>query len=394
MNSSIYRFSLDLHSAQSQISIPAMLGDTGRTLRISLSDGNKPYIISDGCLATLSVMRPTGTSFIETCTIENNTTIVYSFDQNPNTAAVEGIHECDVVLYGADGREIGSPRFSMVVTTRVLKSDEYIPSDEEKGIFEAMISAEIGRQDAEISRANAEAGRVDAETVRAAAEKARESAFQTAINNSEAATFNAQNVASDLVAKRDNGEFDGKPTEHSWDGSKLTLKSASGETTIDFLENLYDTVYPVGSIYMSTNHTSPALLFGGTWERIKSRFLLGADSDPYYDEYGNAYNTQPTYNEQSEGGEATHKLTVDEMPYHRHGQRIGRKTTQGISWSAPMLSYSNSTKSITGVDTYGNGDSYTASSYREQTSTEYVGDSAAHNNMPPYLAVFVWKRTA
>jgi hypothetical protein len=365
-----------------------MLGDTGRTLRISLSDGNKPYIISDGCLATLSVMRPTGTSFIETCTIENNTTIVYSFDQNPNTAAVEGIHECDVVLYGADGREIGSPRFSMVVTTRVLKSDEYIPSDEEKGIFEAMISAEIGRQDAEISRANAEAGRVDAETVRAAAEKARESAFQTAINNSEAATFNAQNVASDLVAKRDNGEFDGKPTEHSWDGSKLTLKSASGETTIDFLENLYDTVYPVGSIYMSTNHTSPALLFGGTWERIKSRFLLGADSDPYLDEYNNA---PPTYNGQSEGGAATVTLTTPNLPEHSHVENVMDNEN---GWGFHVLqNIGNTSKSTYGVRLMAAEKRGTFTGY-DVLRTDFAGGNAPHENMPPYLAVYVWERTA
>ena len=46
MNSSIYRFTLDMHSAQSQVSIPVMLGDTGRTLRINLSDGSNPYVIA------------------------------------------------------------------------------------------------------------------------------------------------------------------------------------------------------------------------------------------------------------------------------------------------------------------------------------------------------------
>lgn len=388
MNSSIYRFSLDLHSAQSQISIPAMLGDTGRTFRISLSDGNKPYIISDGCLATLSVMRPTGTSFIETCTIENNTTIVYSFDQNPNTAAVEGIHECDVVLYGADGREIGSPRFSMVVTTRVLKSDEYIPSDEEKGIFEAMISAEIGRQDAEISRANAEAERVAAEFTRNNAEAARESAFQTAINNSEAATFVAQNVASDLAAKRDSGEFNGVSVTHSWHGTVLTFESASGQDSFDLKDVLYDTVYPVGSIYMSTNYTSPANLFGGTWERIRGKFLLGADSDPYLDEYNNL---PPTYNGQSEGGEKEHLLTSAEMPSHSHIQNVMDNRN---GWAVDMLQYTgNNSASATGVRLSATEQAGTFNGYGA-VPTDLTGGSVAHNNMPPYLAVYVWKRTA
>lgn len=129
MNSSIYRFTLDMHSAQSQVSIPVMLGDTGRTLRISLSDGGKPYTIAKGCLAKITIKRPTGTRLEEFCTIEKCTTIVYPF--SANTCAVEGIHDCDVTLYGLDGAVITSPRFSMVVNERVVKSDDIVltPND-------------------------------------------------------------------------------------------------------------------------------------------------------------------------------------------------------------------------------------------------------------------------
>ena len=65
--------------------------------------------------------------------------------------------------------------------------------------------------------------------------------------------------------------------------------------------------YPVGSIYMSVNSTSPASLFGGTWEQLKDRFLLGAGD---------------TYTNGSTGGESTHTLTVDEMPSHTHSQSM------------------------------------------------------------------------
>ena len=66
-------------------------------------------------------------------------------------------------------------------------------------------------------------------------------------------------------------------------------------------------IYPVGSIYMSVNSTSPASLFGGTWEQLKDRFLIGA---------GNSYEVNAT------GGEATHTLTIDEMPKHSHQNRL------------------------------------------------------------------------
>lgn len=63
--------------------------------------------------------------------------------------------------------------------------------------------------------------------------------------------------------------------------------------------NLLDIVYPVGSIYQSMSATSPADFIGGTWTKIKT-FLYGADTA------------------QETGGEATHTLTVDEMPNHSH----------------------------------------------------------------------------
>lgn len=140
MNSSNYRFTLDMHSAQSQVSIPVMLGDTGRRLCINLSDGSNPYTIADGCLAKISVKRPTGTRLEEFCAIEGNTTIVYPFSQNENTCAVEGIHDCDVTLYGLDGNVITSPRFSMVVSERVVKSDDIVVTDEDHTAMDAILA--------------------------------------------------------------------------------------------------------------------------------------------------------------------------------------------------------------------------------------------------------------
>jgi hypothetical protein len=117
-----------------------MLGDTGRTLRINLSDGSNPYTIADGCLAKLTIKRPTGTRLVEFCTIEGNTNIVYPFSQNENTCAVEGIHDCDVTLYGVDGKVIGSPRFSMVVNERVEKSDDIVLTDEDRSAMDAILA--------------------------------------------------------------------------------------------------------------------------------------------------------------------------------------------------------------------------------------------------------------
>ena len=116
-------------------------------------------------------------------------------------------------------------------------------------------------------------------------------------------------------------------------------------------------IYPVGAIYLSVVDTSPAALFGGTWERIKDRFLLGAGD---------------TYSAGLEGGEAVHKLTINEMPSHGH----------------TITGYSSSGGTPSGIS---GGNTMTAA-YSMITSE--TGGGLAHNNMPPYLAVYIWKRTA
>lgn len=160
MNSIKHRFTLDMHSAQSQISIPALLGDTSRSLHINFSDGGSPYFIETGCLAKISIMRPTGTHIEEFCEIVGNSTAVYHFAQNENTCAVEGIHECDVTLYGLEGEYIASSRFSIIVSERVIRSDDINVTDEDRSVVEAMVTAEAQRQAAETLRVAAEAERV------------------------------------------------------------------------------------------------------------------------------------------------------------------------------------------------------------------------------------------
>lgn len=166
MNTSKFRFTLDLQSIQSQISIPVTRGDTARTWEISFSDGNRPFILGEGILAKLEIKRPTGTYMEEFCAIENETNVRYSFSQNENTAAVEGVHACALILYGADGELIGSPRFTMIVSERVISADDINLSDSNLSAIDAMIAAEAARQSAEVGRVNAEASRQSAESAR------------------------------------------------------------------------------------------------------------------------------------------------------------------------------------------------------------------------------------
>lgn len=185
MNPSIFRFSLNFHTLQSQTSVPVFLGDTNVEFRITLSDGVRQYTIEDGCLAKISIKRPTGTRLEDFCTIENNTIIVYSFSQNVNTAAVEGLHECDITLYSTDGGVVGTARFTMVVSEKVVRSDDIVITDEDRTVVDAMLTTEANRQFAENARK-------EAEDARKAAEDARKESFDSALqrlDNALNATF-------------------------------------------------------------------------------------------------------------------------------------------------------------------------------------------------------------
>jgi len=119
---------------------------------------------------------------------------------------------------------------------------------------------------------------------------------------------------------------------------------------------LVDMVYPVGSIYLALHQEDPGDLFGGTWQRIYGRFLWAAELT---DTIG------------SQGGEKTHTLTVAELPSHHHTgvRRSDSAVAGGVSQAA----------SAGGNDT----------DYR----TDNTGGSQPHNNMPPYIAVYAWRRT-
>lgn len=121
-----------------------------------------------------------------------------------------------------------------------------------------------------------------------------------------------------------------------------------------------DNVYPVGAVYMSMNSTNPGTLFGGTWEQVQGKFLLGVS---------NAYPAG------SSGGESEHTLTTAEIPDHTHGFKYtGQSVTIGVNSIRLYQAASNQYNAYSGGQWSNCG-------------------GQAHNNMPPYLAVYIWYRT-
>ena len=134
---------------------------------------------------------------------------------------------------------------------------------------------------------------------------------------------------------------------------------------------LFDVLFPVGAYYITESATTPASLFGGEWVRVSEKFLFGANGNG---DIG------------SEGGEWVHTLTEAEMPTHGHKpHQYTIITSWGTNSGNLQITRTNSGKEL-------------ANEFRQDNDqnryTEYAGGNAAHNNMPPYRKVNIWRRTA
>lgn len=124
--------------------------------------------------------------------------------------------------------------------------------------------------------------------------------------------------------------------------------------------------YPIGSIYISTNATSPATLFGGNWDEIHGAFLFANSALHKAGEIG---------------GEEEHVLKEKEIPIHYHDEYVGNDGGDG---SVPEGYYGFTSIAYTSKNTY----------WAKGSKTSEAGGGQAHNNMPPYLSVYMWQRVS
>lgn len=258
---------------------------------------------------------------------------------------------------------------------------------------------------------------------------------------------NTENINTILSQKADKNEIPVKLTDLTNDGGFLTNNDvkdtlASAETQMPlsanqgkelkaYIDNQFagirDMVYPIGSIYMSVNSTNPSTLFGGTWVRLKDTFLLAS---------GDAYGADSTNATTAQHGAATVSLAKENMPRHTHVQNAHNHPNSTHRHSNPasdnnykfLLADENIAvngtprgpvaetntgdwhyvyaptktgladiieREYTAYATVTVGDKTATNKYTGGTSTtEAEQNGSAHNNMPPYLSVYMWKRTA
>ena len=149
----------------------------------------------------------------------------------------------------------------------------------------------------------------------------------------------------------------------NWGSDFFNVNGDIKQNNVSIFSSFVNAFYPVGSIYMTVDSTkNPNAMFSGTtWVQLKDKFLLGSGD---------------TYTNGDTGGEATVKLTTNEIPSHKHVATT--KTTSYASGSQPSwrcMSFEG-----------------TSADYTQTIETGSTGGGQAHNNMPPYLVVCIWKR--
>lgn len=145
---------------------------------------------------------------------------------------------------------------------------------------------------------------------------------------------------------------------------------------------MLDNIYPIGSVFITTNTTNPSTYFGGTWEPIKDRFLLLAGD---------------TYKGGQTGGEASHKLTINEMPSHTHtGSTNSTGAHRHDLYYRTIYAGGDDYNAVCrpGVGTAINNYMDSAGAHKHTFTTANTGSGNAHNNMPPYLVIYGWKKVS
>lgn len=216
----------------------------------------------------------------------------------------------------------------------------------------------------------------------------------------------------------DTGEISNLGTEvvDSVNG-KQTNKAPSVRAVV---QDLVSILYPVGSIYMSTNATNPKDLFGiGEWEQIKDTFLMSAGTTygagttggtaSHTHSIGHTHGVPGVAHTHSTGN---HTLTVSEMPSHGHqiGQRrsdemafvgyyagTGGQSCYVAQWRGvtdDVDNYKLMAVNTGGSGAHNHGNTGSTTPNATTTNSQSTSTSGSTSNLPPYLAVFTWKRVS
>lgn len=132
-----HKITLDIHKTVSPVSVRVKKRDTGRRLLIHLADSGYPYHISEDCYAVFTAKKPDGKVVFNDCRIEE-CVIIYDFTEQ--TVAVAGLMDCEIILYGADGKQLTSACFNIIVDDTIYDTETEVESTSEFNALAVLIA--------------------------------------------------------------------------------------------------------------------------------------------------------------------------------------------------------------------------------------------------------------
>ena len=219
MENVIHRLTLDLTGPDMCPMIEVQRGDSARSLIISLTQGGRPYWITEGVTAVFSGRKPDGNPLFNACTVEKNRV---RYDFTAQTTNVAGIVECEILLYSGDERILASPRFELAIDELIHRDGDVPESAPEIGVLDQMIAEGTAMLE-DLQAVLEELGGLDdlLAQVRALAEAA---------SNSEAAARGhartAADAAADALGYAEDAEVQAAAAKRSEDNSRLNLHEA------------------------------------------------------------------------------------------------------------------------------------------------------------------------
>lgn len=333
---------------------PEMIHYVQHSTEIPLEFYFADYPIPDQAIANLYIKKPSGLEVYNAGTIEENSVIIQPSAQ---LFAEAGVQEGQLQI-AAHGKILVTFLLCFNIEKNIIKNSAIESTNEYTALDKLLTEAKQAIPDAQnaAKAANSAAG---------AATSAAGSA------NTEAGRAEKAADAAETASGKANGAAGSANTAASAANTAAARANSAAEAAEDIVLKFFERIYPVGSIYISTVSTNPNSLFGGTWQRIQRRFLLAADD------------STPAYNAGKTGGSET----VD----HYHMLPIGFDLFSGRT-SFYITNGNSATNTIQQNITR------VAHDFAESNATgnARVSSSASTsiNIMPPFLAVYVWKRTA
>ena len=132
-----HKITLDIHKTVSPVSLSVKKGDTARRLLIHLAEKGRPYHIDDGCYAVFTALKPDGNVVFNNCSIDK-CVIIYDFTEQ--TVAAAGLVNCEIILYGSNGKQLTSASFTIIVEDTIYDAETEVESTSEYNALADLIA--------------------------------------------------------------------------------------------------------------------------------------------------------------------------------------------------------------------------------------------------------------